>query len=236
MDIDSRTLDAKSAYKLLIGSIIPRPIAWISTLSADGVGNLAPVSFFTCVGRKPPKVSLSLQSKSDGVTLKDSFRNIRDTGEFVTNLATLPQVLPMHRSAAEFEPDVDEFDAVDVEKEPSALVAPPRVKGAPIALECTVDRIFSSPDGLDHVVWGEVVNFHVRDDIHVNGRIDFGALAPVGRLAAEYTVVDNAFVPPLAEEVLRERSGRRMRRIDGRGEEYSAVESAGWSPSGAVAE
>ncbi|AEY86138.1 hypothetical protein SHJG_0861 [Streptomyces hygroscopicus subsp. jinggangensis 5008] len=236
MDIDSRTLDAKSAYKLLIGSIIPRPIAWISTLSADGVGNLAPVSFFTCVGRKPPKVSLSLQSKSDGVTLKDSFRNIRDTGEFVTNLATLPQVLPMHRSAAEFEPDVDEFDAVDVEKEPSALVAPPRVKGAPIALECTVDRIFSSPDGLDHVVWGEVVNFHVRDDIHVNGRIDFGALAPVGRLAAEYTVVDNAFVPPLAEEVLRERSGRRMKRIDGRGEEYSAVESAGWSPSGAVAE
>ncbi|MER6684089.1 flavin reductase family protein [Streptomyces olivaceoviridis] len=236
MDINSRTLDAKSAYKLLIGSIIPRPIAWISTLSADGVGNLAPVSFFTCVGRKPPKVSLSLQSKSDGVTLKDSFRNIRDTGEFVTNLATLPQVLPMHRSAAEFEPDVDEFDAVDVEKEPSALVAPPRVKGAPIALECTVDRIFSSPDGLDHVVWGEVVNFHVRDDIHVNGRIDFGALAPVGRLAAEYTVVDNAFVPPLAEEVLRERSGRRMRRIDGRGEEYSAVESAGWSPSGAVAE
>ncbi|MFE1195530.1 flavin reductase family protein [Streptomyces olivaceoviridis] len=236
MDIDSRTLDAKSAYKLLIGSIIPRPIAWISTLSADGVGNLAPVSFFTCVGRKPPKVSLSLQAKSDGVTLKDSFRNIRDTGEFVTNLATLPQVLPMHRSAAEFEPDVDEFDAVDVEKEPSALVAPPRVKGAPIALECTVDRIFSSPDGLDHVVWGEVVNFHVRDDIHVNGRIDFGALAPVGRLAAEYTVVDNAFVPPLAEEVLRERSGRRMRRIDGRGEEYSAVESAGWSPSGAVAE
>ncbi|MFI1834393.1 flavin reductase family protein [Streptomyces olivaceoviridis] len=236
MDIDSRTLDAKSAYKLLIGSIIPRPIAWISTLSADGVGNLAPVSFFTCVGRKPPKVSLSLQSKSDGVTLKDSFRNIRDTGEFVTNLATLPQVLPMHRSAAEFEPDVDEFDAVDVEKEPSALVAPPRVKGAPIALECTVDRIFSSPDGLDHVVWGEVVSFHVRDDIHVNGRIDFGALAPVGRLAAEYTVVDNAFVPPLAEEVLRERSGRRMRRIDGRGEEYSAVESAGWSPSGAVAE
>ncbi|MFE9356104.1 flavin reductase family protein [Streptomyces olivaceoviridis] len=236
MDINSRTLDAKSAYKLLIGSIIPRPIAWISTLSADGVGNLAPVSFFTCVGRKPPKVSLSLQSKSDGVTLKDSFRNIRDTGEFVTNLATLPQVLPMHRSAAEFEPDVDEFDAVDVEKEPSALVAPPRVKGAPIALECTVDRIFSSPDGLDHVVWGEVVNFHVRDDIHVNGRIDFGALAPVGRLAAEYTVVDNAFVPPLAEEVLRERSGRRMKRIDGRGEEYSAVESAGWSPSGAVAE
>ncbi|MET8565963.1 flavin reductase family protein [Streptomyces flaveolus] len=234
MDIDSRTLDAASAYKLLIGSIIPRPIAWISTQSPDGIGNLAPVSFFTCLGPKPPKVSLSMQPKADGRTLKDSFRNIRDTGEFVTNLATLPQIEPLHRSAVEFEPDVDEFDAVGVDKEASALVAPPRVKGAPIALECVVDQIFSSPDGLNHVVWGEVVSFHVRDDVYVNGRIDFGALAPVGRLAAEYTVVDNAFVPPLDEEIMAQRARRRMRRIDGRGEEYSAVESPLWSPSGAV--
>ncbi|MGW3075778.1 MULTISPECIES: flavin reductase family protein [unclassified Kitasatospora] len=236
MDIDSRTLDAKAAYKLLIGSIIPRPIAWISTQSAAGVGNLAPVSFFTCVGRKPPKVSLSIQPKSDGLSLKDSFLNIRDTGEFVTNLATLPQIVPLHRSAIEFEPDVDEFDAVGVEKEPSTLVTPPRVKGAPVALECRVDKIFSAPDGLHHVVWGEVVSFHVRDDIYVNGRIDFGALAPVGRLAAEYTVVDNTFVPPLTDEVVAERMARRMRRIDRHGEEYSAVDGPGWSAAGAVRE
>ncbi|MEU9318308.1 flavin reductase family protein [Streptomyces sp. NPDC048295] len=236
MDIDSSTLNAKEAYKLLIGSIIPRPIAWISTQSTDGVGNLAPVSFFTAVGRKPPKVSLSIQPKSDGLTLKDSFLNIRDTGEFVTNLATLPQIVPMHRSAIEFEPDVDEFDAVGVEKEPSTLVAPPRIKGAPVALECKVDKIFAAPDGLHHVVWGEVVNFHVRDDIYINGRIDFGALAPVGRLAAEYTVVDNAFVPPLTDDVMAEMAGRRMRRIDRNGEDYSAVDNPNWSASGAVAE
>ncbi|MET8206137.1 flavin reductase, partial [Streptomyces sp. NPDC005373] len=84
MIIDSADLDAKSAYKLLIGSVIPRPIAWVSTLSTEGVGNLAPISFFTVVGRKPPRISLSIQPRSDGATLKDSFVNIRDTGEFVT--------------------------------------------------------------------------------------------------------------------------------------------------------
>ncbi|MFI5605566.1 flavin reductase family protein [Amycolatopsis sp. NPDC051903] len=234
MNIESAGLDAKAAYKLLIGSIIPRPIAWLSTESTSGVGNLAPVSFFTCVGRKPPKISLSIQPKSDGATLKDSFVNLRDTGEFVTNMATLPQAFALHRSAAEFEPDVDEFDAVGVEKVASALVKPPRIKDAPVALECKVDKIFAAPDGLHHVVWGEVVSFHVRDDLYVNGRIDFGAIAPIGRLAAEYTVVDNAFVPPLDDAVLTERAARRMRRLDDQGAEYSAVDSANWSASGSV--
>src|SRR5213592_4793654 len=102
--IDSKDLDETSAYKLLIGSIIPRPIAWVSTLSTEGVGNIAPISFFTCVGRKPPRISLSIQPRSDRVTLKDTLINIRDTGEFVTSLATLPQVTAVHRSAIEFEP------------------------------------------------------------------------------------------------------------------------------------
>lgn len=236
MIIDSQDLDAKSAYKLLIGSIIPRPIAWVSTQSAEGVGNLAPISFFTCVGRKPPRVSLSIQPRSDGVTLKDSFVNIRDTGEFVTNLATLPQVSALHRSAIEFEPDVDEFDTVGVAKEPSSLVTPPRIKGAPVALECKVFQIFAAPDGLNHVVWGEVVAFYIRDDLYVNGRVDFGAIAPVGRLAAEYTLVNNTFVPPLGEDVMLEWSGQRMTRLDRENAAYSAVDGSSWSPSGAVIE
>lgn len=236
MHIDAQELDAKSAYKLLIGTIIPRPIAWVSTLSTDGVGNLAPISFFTCVGRKPPRVSLSLQPRADGAGLKDSFVNIRDTGEFVTNMATLPQALSVHRSAVDFAPDVDEFDMVGVEKEPSAVVKPFRVKGAPLALECKVDRIFSSPDGLGNVVWGEVVNFYVRDDLYINGRIDFGAIAPIGRLAAEYTVVNNTFVPPLEADVLAEQADKRMIRLDGQGQEYSPIETGTWSPSGAVIE
>jgi hypothetical protein len=99
--IDAAELDAASAYKLLIGSIVPRAIAWVSTLSRDGVANLAPISFFTGVGRQPPVVSLSLQPLSDGVTLKHTFINIRDTGEFVTNLVTLMQADQMHHTAHE---------------------------------------------------------------------------------------------------------------------------------------
>ncbi|MFG2731564.1 flavin reductase family protein [Streptomyces canus] len=235
MIIDSADLDAKSAYKLLIGSVIPRPIAWVSTVSTEGVGNLAPISFFTVVGRKPPRVSLSFQPRSDGATLKDSFVNIRDTGEFVTNMATLPQVEGLHRTAFEFEPDVDEFDAAGLEKEPSDAVRPPRIKGAPIAFECTVEHIFSAPDGLNNVVWGNVVRFYVRDDLYLpSGRIDFGAIAPVGRLAAEYTLVDNTFVTPLDAEVLQERSGRRMERLDGKDAHYSPIDTPAWSPSGAT--
>ncbi|MGM9488303.1 flavin reductase family protein [Ideonella sp. YS5] len=107
MIIDSATLNPASAYKLLIGSILPRAIAWVSTQSTGGVANLAPISFFTAVGRKPPMVSLSLQPRSDGTTLKDTFVNIRDTGEFVVNMATLPQAHALNRSAFEFPSEVD---------------------------------------------------------------------------------------------------------------------------------
>jgi flavin reductase (DIM6/NTAB) family NADH-FMN oxidoreductase RutF len=237
MIIDSEDLDETSAYKLLIGSIIPRPIAWVSTLSTEGVGNIAPISFFTCVGRKPPRVSLSIQPKADRVTLKDTLINIRDTGEFVTNLATLPQVTALHRSSIEFEPDVDEFDAVGVEKEASAMVKPPRIKGAPIALECRVAMIVPSPDNqLSNLVIGDVVGFNIRDDLYVNGRVDFGGIHPIGRLAAEYTLVDNAFVPPLDEKLMVELTGRRMKRFDGRGDTYSPIEGSTWSPAGSLLE
>jgi flavin reductase (DIM6/NTAB) family NADH-FMN oxidoreductase RutF len=236
MILDSEDLHETSAYKLLIGSIIPRPIAWVSTLSEAGVGNIAPISFFTCVGRKPPRISLSIQPRSDRVTLKDTFVNIRDTGEFVTNLATLPQVTAVHRSSLEFEPDVDEFDAIEVEKEASAMVKPPRIKGAPIALECKLSMVVPSDDGLSHLVVGDVVAFNIRDDLYVNGRVDFGAIHPVGRLAAEYTLVDNAFVPPLDENLMAELLGRRMKRLDGHGESYSANDGPTWSPAGSLLE
>ncbi|MET7349962.1 MULTISPECIES: flavin reductase family protein [Streptomyces] len=234
MIIDSADLDEKSAYKLLIGSVIPRPIAWVSTLSTEGVGNLAPISFFTVVGRKPPRISLSIQPRSDGATLKDSFVNIRDTREFVANMATLPQINGLNRSAFEFEPDVDEFDAVGLEKVPSEAVRPPRIKGAPIAFECTVEHIFSSPDGRNNVVWGNVERFYIRDDLYVGGRIDFGAIAPVGRLAAEYTLVDNAFETPIDAEVVEERAGRRMVRLDRKDTHYSPIDTDAWSPSGST--
>jgi flavin reductase (DIM6/NTAB) family NADH-FMN oxidoreductase RutF len=235
MIIDSADLDPVSAYKLLIGSIVPRAIAWVSTASADGVGNLAPISFFTAVGRKPPMVSLTLQPRSDGTTLKDTFINIRETGSFVTNIVTLPHADEMHRSAFDFDPGTDEFDAVGLEKQASEVVSAPRIKDAPISMECVVDRIIPVGDLNDHVVWGEVVRFHVRDDLYLDrGRIDTAALAAVGRLAAEYTLVENVFIPPLANDLLDVKRGRRMSRLDGQPDGFSPIATAAWSPSGAT--
>lgn len=236
MIIDAAELDSTHAYKLLIGSIIPRAVAWVSTVSPEGVANLAPVSFFTAVGRKPPMVSLTLQPHADGQTLKDTYNNIRDTGEFVTNLATLPQADAMHSSAFEFDPGVDEFEALGLEKEPSVVVRAPRVKGAPISFECVVDRIIPVGDDMvDHVVWGRVVRFHVRDDLYLErGRIDTAALPAVGRLAAEYTLVENVFTTPLDKELFEARHDQRMQRLDGRPADWSPINTKEWSPSGEV--
>ena len=99
MIIDPELLDV--GYKLLLATVVPRPIGWLSTLSRDGVANLAPFSFFTVVGRKPPVLSVTMQPRSDGVSLKDTVINIRDTGEFVTNLVTLPLAAAMHKTAFE---------------------------------------------------------------------------------------------------------------------------------------
>jgi flavin reductase (DIM6/NTAB) family NADH-FMN oxidoreductase RutF len=235
MIIDSRTLDPTSAYKLLIGSILPRAIAWVSTQSADGIANLAPISFFTAVGRNPPTVSISLQPRSDGVTLKDTFVNIRDTGEFVVNMATLSQAHEMHRSAFEFDADVDEFAAVGLGKAPSVVVRPPRIQGAPISMECRLARIIPMGSQNDHVVFGEVLRFHVRDDIYLpGGRIDTAAVQAVGRLAAEYTLVRNAFTTPLAPDLLASFEGRRAERLDGHADGWSPIDSQAWSASGAT--
>lgn len=234
MILDADDLDANQSYKLLIASIVPRAIGWISTLSTDGVANLAPFSFFTAVGRKPPVVSVTMQHRSDGA-LKDSFVNIRDTGEFVTNFVNLELADQMHRSAKEFAPDEDEFEKIGLEKVPSDLVKPPRVARAPIAFECKLDRYFTVGDYNDHVVWGRVVRFHIRDDVWLDGgRVDTAALSPVGRLAAEYTLTNNVFTTPLEPDVLATWDGRRMERLDGKPSDFSAVGQKSWSPSGSV--
>lgn len=154
-------------------------------------------------------VSLTLQPRSDGVTLKDTLVNIRETGEFVTNLVSLPQAHHMHRSAHEFE-------ALGPEKASCETVRAPRICGAPVSFECVLDRITPLGDMLDHVVWGRVVNFHLRDDLYLDrGRIDTAAV-------------------PVDDEVLQTRQGRRMARLDAHAESWSPIDTAEWSPSGST--
>ncbi|WP_458319342.1 flavin reductase family protein [Mycolicibacterium brisbanense] len=237
MIIDADDLDATSSYKLLIGSVLPRAIAWISTASTTGVGNIAPVSFFTVVGRIPPILSVSLQPRSDGVTLKDTFVNIRDTGEFVVNIASIAQADAVHRSAFEFDSGVDEFEALGLTKAASETIAAPRIAEAPISFECVVDRIIPMPPLPDHVVWGRVNRIHVRDDLYLSrGRIDVGALNAFGRLAAEYTLVNNIFTTPLPDGLAEQFAAQRAQRLDGKASDYSPIDTAAWSPSGATKE
>lgn len=236
MIVDSSTLDRTHAYKLLIGCIIPRAIGWVSTVSRDGIANLAPISFFTGAGPQPPSVFLGLQPRSDGVTLKDTFVNIRDTGEYCVNIATLEQAHQMHQTSFEFPPEVDEFEKVRLQKAPCVTIKAPRIAGTPISMECRVRQIFPLSDVGDNGIVGEVLHFHIRDDLYLErGRIDTAAIHSVGRLAAEYTLVENVFITPLEGEILRERNDTRMHRLDAHPDGWSPIDTKSWSASGSLA-
>lgn len=162
-------------YQLLTASVVPRPIAWISTVAADGTPNLAPYSFFTVSSVEPPVVQFT------SVTRKDSLRNIEETGEFVVNLATAPLVDQVNDSSAGFEHGVSEFEAVGIDSEPSTVVAPPRVAAAPIAIEATLHRVVDVGDCF--VVMGTVVALSVREEyLAADGLPEFDAIAPLSRL------------------------------------------------------
>jgi flavin reductase (DIM6/NTAB) family NADH-FMN oxidoreductase RutF len=233
MIFDPENLDATACYKLLIGSIVPRAIGWTSTLSPEEVPNLAPFSFFTVVSRKPPMVSLTIQPKSNRQHLKDTLVNIRETKEFVVNIATLRLANAMHASSIEYPPEVDEFEAVGLRKVPSDLVKPWRVADAPISMECRLEQILPMGEVDDHLVIGRIVRFHVADALALqNGRIDTAALEPVGRLAGEYVISEKIFACPVADEVLDQHTGARMRRLDQRDAHWSPLNEATWSAAG----
>jgi len=235
MQIDPDTLSADELYKIMIGSVVPRPICWASTLSPDGIANLAPFSFFTVVSRKPPMVSLTIQPRSDRVQLKDTLVNARDTGEFVVNVVSLPQANQMHVSSVEYQPEEDEFAITGLGKTSSVAVRPPRVTGAPIAMECKVHSITPMGEAGDHVLVGRVVRFHFREDMWLaGGRVNTAALHPVGRLAAEYTLADAVFTCPMAPELVADYSARPWQRIDGRDVGWSPLNERTWSAAGNV--
>ncbi|MFC4605083.1 flavin reductase family protein [Rhodococcus kronopolitis] len=172
---ESDDLPADRMYRLLTASVLPRPIAWVSTRSAAGVTNLAPYSFFTVSSTAPPVVQFT------SVTRKDSLRNIEETGEFVVNLATAALIDRINASSATFAADLSEFDEVGVTAEPSATVTPPRVAQSPIAIECGLHRVVEV--GNSFVVMGAVRAISVRTDaLAADGLPDFAALAPVSRL------------------------------------------------------
>jgi flavin reductase (DIM6/NTAB) family NADH-FMN oxidoreductase RutF len=193
--IDPSDLDSKSVYKLLIGSVVPRPIAWTSTVTSEGIRNLAPFSFFTVASREPPILCISVGPRDDKDMSKDTLENIEQTGEFVVNIVSLALSNTMHESSKNHPPEADEFEKAGLTPAPCEVVKAPRVEEAGVSMECVLDRIL--PLGTDHLILGRMVRFHVRDELYENGRIDVASLDPLGRLAGDYTKVETIFGLPL---------------------------------------
>lgn len=190
---DVAALDRASLYRLMSGLIVPRPIAWISTRSAEGVLNLAPFSFFTVVGTDPPLVGISINMRKER-GLKDTFVNITATGEFVVNFVDAAVLAKMDASSAEFPPEVNEFEAVGLTPAyDNRVVGAPRVSESPAQFECRHER--SVDFGEYNFVVGEVVAVHLRDGLcGPNLRVDFDQFQWVGRLTgATYVAASPGF-------------------------------------------
>src|SRR5262247_2400034 len=194
MEIDPQTAPQQSIYKLLIGCVVPRPIAWVSSLSDNGVANLAPFSFFMAVCNDPPTVAFASGRRAGNK--KDTVRNVEHTQDFVVNLVDDALAEQMNLTSGEYPSEVDELAVTGLTAAPSVKVKAPRVAEAPINLECRVVQILPVGHGPHSLVLGEIVQFHIRDDLYNpnTGRIDMYNLHPVGRLAGNlYTRVRDIF-------------------------------------------
>ena len=185
MDLKLADLSAHERYKLLIGLVIPRPIAWISTWSDNGVANCAPFSFFNVFSEDPPLCVIGINPRSDGA-MKHSLKNIRRTGEFVVNLVDETTANAMHVSSKEFPETVSEFEQTGLTTAPAVLVQHPRIAEAAASFECRLYQLLEI-SGTRQLVLGEMLLVHARDgviDPH-SKRISEEHYRPIGRLFGE---------------------------------------------------
>lgn len=193
MFYDPRLNDHHLEYNPFNALVIPRPIAWVTTLSSSGVVNLAPYSYYNAICSRPPIVCFSSTSP------KHSRQNAEVTGEFVVNLVTLDLKDQMHATSAELDPEVSEPEHFEIEMAPSINVKPPRVKASPAAMECrylkTVE--LATEDGSPvsaALVIGQVVGVYVDDKYLVNGRVELASARPLSRLGyKDYSFIDQIF-------------------------------------------
>lgn len=180
MRILASELDPEQTYKLLTGIVVPRPIAWICSQSADGVLNLAPFSAFTFVSNKPPMLGVNIGRKA-GV-MKDTGNNILARREYVVHIADQSLLAELHDSSEEHPPEISEVEVLGLETVASEFVSVPRLAAPPIAMECRLHQsIAFGATGSEFMV-GEVLAFHIRDGLAADFKIDTMALDPICRL------------------------------------------------------
>ncbi|MBL0919938.1 MAG: flavin reductase family protein [Hydrogenophaga sp.] len=177
-------MDTPTAYRLVCGAVAPRPVAWITTLGADGRVNAAPFSSYNYVAHSPPMLAVNIASRLG--ELKDTARNIRASGRFVVNVATQATMEAMHLSAADYPPDVSEVEALGIELLPGVAGPVPRIAASPIHMECRLDQFITLGRGLNTLYIGEVLAFHVAESIYDGQHIDTVAMQPIARLGGPY--------------------------------------------------
>jgi flavin reductase (DIM6/NTAB) family NADH-FMN oxidoreductase RutF len=178
--VEPDALDATALYRLMISIIVPRPIAWTSTISADGVLNAAPFSYFQALSSKPPMVMISVGRRKTGKP-KDTRANIEATHEFVVNIVGEASGVRMVRTSVDYPPEVSEFAEAGLTPVKRTKVKPPRIGESAVSLECRLDRVLDV--GASGVCIGEVVAIHLRDDVLApDGTVDPWKLRPLARL------------------------------------------------------
>jgi len=182
LEIDPAQLDRRAAYKLMISLIVPRPIAWVATISPAGSLNLAPFSYFNGISSHPPIVMIAVGARRG--ERKDTWRNIEQTREFTVNVVVPELVDAMVLSSGEFPPEVDEFKEAGVTPLDSTRIAPPRIAESPVSMECTLEKIVEVAGSA--LILGRVVLYHIREDLMVEGSVDPKKLMPVARLGDDY--------------------------------------------------
>jgi flavin reductase (DIM6/NTAB) family NADH-FMN oxidoreductase RutF len=182
--LDASLLEGESAYSLLIGCVVPRPVAWITTVDAAGRVNAAPFSSFNYVAHSPPMLAVNIGSRAG--ELKDTARNIVDRREFVVNVATEATLDLMHRTSADYPPEVSEVEALGIALEPSRFVKPPRIAASPVQMECRLERALPLGRGINTLYIGEVVAFHLSPEIFDGRRVDSAKMRPIARLGGPY--------------------------------------------------
>lgn len=197
--IDVAGLSVGDAYRLLVATILPRPIAWVSTVSGKGRPNLAPFSFFNGVCSNPPSLLFCPVNHPDGRE-KDTLRNIRETRQFVVNMATESLAGEMNQTSANYPPEVSEFAEAGLTALPSVKVRPPRVKGSPVHFECELlelVKVGPGGSGSGHVVIGRIVFLHLAEAAYQGGRVLTDQLHPIARLdGSRYCPVREVFDLP----------------------------------------
>lgn len=193
MNVRFSEIPGRERYRWMIAAIVPRPIAFVSTVSPEGVTNLAPFSFFNGVSSEPPVLSVAISRKRDG-SEKDTWRNIEATGEFVVNIAPVELAQRVVQASGEYDYGASEFDLTGLTPSPSQCVTPPRVAESPVSFECRLLQIVRLGEPSTALILGEILLMHVADAVLTSGRLDVKLLDPLARLGGlQYASLGDAF-------------------------------------------